>query len=641
LSEAAGWESEILARQKRDLKNKRLVIVVGAGVTLNATADASGRPLSRITWTGLIRNGLEYLVNNGYVEASSRRKRRAYEAFEDPNTDSLLEAANILSSQLNQHGQFPTWLETVFVNLDQEIRHPAIFETLKVLHENGATLLTTNYDDLLEKYCDIRHIGRSNQDEILKFKRGDLDGIFHVHGSYHDPHEVVLDTTDYYEMTHSDEVQNVLKTFLEYKTMIFIGYGSGMEDPNFDALLKWASERQKNIPNRHCLLIRDGDNPKYKPLVRLKYGPGYQNLAPYLNKLLDEAPTPADITADIPLFMQNINLGIPTTRKYQDYTVGWICALPTEMAAAVGMLDEHHNPLQQDPYDHNTYTLGRIGGHNIAIACLPAGVTGTISAAKVATQMLSSFKGLKFGLMVGIGGGVPSEDNDIRLGDVVVSKPTDTFGGVIQYDFGKTVQDGHFKRTGSLNRPPDVLLTALANLQARHMREGHRLVEHLADMTRRYPRMAAQFACPGAQHDLLYEAEYDHPEGNTTCSQCDSSRLMDREPRLSADSVIYYGSIASGDQVMRHGATRDRLRKELDVLCFEMEAAGLMDSFPCLVIRGICDYADSHKNKHWQSYAAANAAAYAKDLLCHIPGNQVFGTQTAAEMTTAAGELGS
>jgi hypothetical protein len=84
---------------------------------------------------------------------------------------------------------------------------------------------------------------------------------------------------------------------------------------------------------------------------------------------------------------------------------------------------------------------------------------------------------------------------------------------------------------------------------------------------------------------------------------------------------------------MRHGATRERLRKELDVLCFEMEAAGLMDDFPCLVVRGICDYADSHKNKRWQGYAAATAAAYAKELLSVIPGNQLVSTRTAIETT--------
>src|SRR5271163_3805227 len=154
---------------------------------------------------------------------------------------------------------------------------------------------------------------------------------------------------------------------------------------------------------------------------------------------------------------------------HQDYTVGWICALPIEMAAAQGMLDEHHSPLPQESHDDNTYTFGRIGEYNVILACLPAGAAGTISAARVATQMLSNFKWLRFGLMVGIGGGVPSEENDIRLGDVVISKPTGQSGGVIQYDFGKTMQEGRFERTGSLNKPPDVLLNAVANLRARHL----------------------------------------------------------------------------------------------------------------------------------------------------------------------------
>jgi nucleoside phosphorylase len=324
------------------------------------------------------------------------------------------------------------------------------------------------------------------------------------------------------------------------------------------------------------------------------------------------------------------------TLLHGDYTVGWICALPSEMAAARAMLDEHHNPLQQNSRDHNTYTLGRIGRHNVVLACLPTGVIGTLSAARVANQMLQTFEGIRFGLIVGIGGGVPSEENDIRLGDVVVSKPTGQSGGVIQYNFGKTVQEGRFERTGSLNRPPDVLLTALANLQSKHIMEGHKLTKSLSEMLRRYPRMAPQFARPDKQHDLLYDAEYDHIIEHATCSQCGTSRLMDREPRPLEDPFIHYGLIASGDQVMRHGATRERLRKELNVLCFEMDAAGLMDDFPCLVVRGICDYADSHKNKLWQGYAAATAAAYAKELLSVIAGNLVVSTHTALETTNTS-----
>lgn len=123
-----------------------------------------------------------------------------------------------------------------------------------------------------------------------------------------------------------------------------------------------------------------------------------------------------------------------------------------------------------------------------------------------------------------------------------------------------------------------------------------------------------------------------------TCSQCGTDKLINRESRVFEGLGIHYGLIASGDQVMRHGGTRDRLRQEFDILCLEMEAAGLMDNFPCLVIRGICDYADSHRDKRWQPYAAATPSAYAKELLTVNPGKLVIGTQTAAQLTAAAGK---
>ena len=108
---------------------------------------------------------------------------------------------------------------------------------------------------------------------------------------------------------------------------------------------------------------------------------------------------------------------------------------------------------------------------------------------------------------------------------------------------------------------------------------------------------------------------------------------MTRPVRDKHDPVIHYGLIASGNRVIKHGGTRDKLGQELGILCFEMEAAGLMDNFPCLVIRGICDYADSHKNKQWQGYAAATAAAYAKELLSVIHPNQVEETPSAVSVT--------
>jgi nucleoside phosphorylase len=315
--------------------------------------------------------------------------------------------------------------------------------------------------------------------------------------------------------------------------------------------------------------------------------------------------------------------------KHEDYKVGWICALPTEMAAAVCMLDERHETLPQQATDENIYTLGRIGPHNVVIACLPAGVTGVTSAARVADQMRMTFTSLRFGLMVGVGGGVPSERHDIRLGDVVVSKPGDTLGGVIQYDFGKTVQEGRFVRTGSLNRPPDVLLNAVSSLQARHMYEESQILKNMADSVARYPLRKQACTYLGTRSDQWYRWQYDHPSGEVSCDQCDINELVGREPRGSDSPRVHYGLIASGNQVIRDGKTRERLRKDLNVLCFEMEAAGLMDRFPCLVVRGICDYADSHKNKQWQDYAAATAAAYAKELLSVIPSHLVVSSREA------------
>ncbi len=153
----------------------------------------------------------------------------------------------------------------------------------------------------------------------------------------------------------------------------------------------------------------------------------------------------------------------------KNYTVGWICAVTTEYVAAQAFLDEKHDrPENISPTDSNHYALGRIGKHNVVIAVLPNGEYGTASASSVATGMLHSFPNIRIGLMVGIGGGVPSSEHDIRLGDVVVSVPRDGHAGVCQYDFGKSIQGRGFEPTGFLNQPPSVVRKAVSGLQAQH-----------------------------------------------------------------------------------------------------------------------------------------------------------------------------
>ncbi|OOQ86960.1 hypothetical protein PEBR_19341 [Penicillium brasilianum] len=307
---------------------------------------------------------------------------------------------------------------------------------------------------------------------------------------------------------------------------------------------------------------------------------------------------------------------IPGTFSHEDYTVGWICALPIEMAAAKAMLDNVHEELPHDRNDPNTYILGNIVMHNIIIACLPSSHYGTNTAATVASDMRRSFPSIRVGLIVGIGGGIPGKA-DIRLGDVVVGDK-----GVVQFDIGKEVGESQLKRTGTLNKPPHALLTAVTKLRADHVSKPSQIPSILSKMHEKCPQMT-EYTHRGSLQDRLFDDTYDHVRPTEGCEHCDTSRLVNRPARRNANPEIHYGAIASGNQVMKHGRTRDQLAQELGVICFEMEAAGVMDSFPCLVIRGICDYSDSHKNKQWQEYAAATAAAYAKELLSVIPTNGV------------------
>ncbi|KAF4811206.1 hypothetical protein CGCTS75_v014376 [Colletotrichum tropicale] len=161
------------------------------------------------------------------------------------------------------------------------------------------------------------------------------------------------------------------------------------------------------------------------------------------------------------------------------YTIGWICALPLEQTAAIAMLEEIHDDIQVSKAlnDCNAYTLGSIGKHNVVVTCLPKGQMGTVSAATVATRMVSTFPSIKIGLLVGIGGGVPPT---VRLGDVVVSTPTTNSPGVVQWDFGKTRSTDNgkateFERIGVLNKPPTCLLTAISKLESLHALRGSQI----------------------------------------------------------------------------------------------------------------------------------------------------------------------
>ncbi|KAH8708491.1 hypothetical protein GQ44DRAFT_743162 [Phaeosphaeriaceae sp. PMI808] len=281
-----------------------------------------------------------------------------------------------------------------------------------------------------------------------------------------------------------------------------------------------------------------------------------------------------------------------------------VCALPVELAAAQEMLNEEHETLRTNAHNMNIYTCRRVGEYNIVIAYLPKGQTGTNSATAVTVQMKSAFTSTQFSLIVGIRGGAPSEEADVRLRDVVVSRPYKAHGRVVQYDSRKATPSG-FERIGSLNTLPTILLNAVTNLQAKHIRGRYKLLEYFSKLD-----SLPEFRREATSSDALFEANYNHEGGATYSKQ---------------EVVVHYGTITSRNQVIRDTIKRDKISAKLSsVLYFKIEAASLINSFPYLVIRGIYDYTNSHKNKR-------TAAACAKEVLSVILLIDIVNSRTVEE----------
>ena len=317
-------------------------------------------------------------------------------------------------------------------------------------------------------------------------------------------------------------------------------------------------------------------------------------------------------------------------RACDDYHVAWICAIADlELLPARLMLDEEHpTPPYNTYYDENTYVCGSINGHAVVVATCPPGETGNVNAGRLTGSMFKTFRNIRMAVLVGIGGGIPSpvvsEESleNIHLGDVVVGWPGDGKPACVYHDRGRSKVDGQFEMVGTMQNPDWRLTTALGVLVSDHELGKTTFAKQLTRLQRYKKRR--KFAYPGAEHDRLFKAAYPHNGDNTSkCAACcDQSELVKRPQRSEEDQqtlVFHCGRVATGNAVIKDGKLRDQIRARCDgALCVEMEAAGVDANRRCLVIRGISDYADSHKSDVWQSHAAGNAAAFTRELLCRV-----------------------
>ncbi|WYZ43714.1 hypothetical protein EsH8_VII_000150 [Colletotrichum jinshuiense] len=337
----------------------------------------------------------------------------------------------------------------------------------------------------------------------------------------------------------------------------------------------------------------------------------------------------------------------PRPRRREDFRVAVICALPLEFDVAALAFDLFWDE-DKGNFANGTCRTGQIGGHNAVLMILPN--MGKVGAASATASLRSVYKGLRLAILTGICGGVPSPgtDQELVLGDVVISK------SIVQYDLGRQYP-GKFSRKDTiderLGRPNADIRTLIAAFET-HL--------GLTDLQRQTAQILAQiqkkaidegyriqYNHPAAEDDILFEPEYLHRHRgnldcccseseacetaqNSSCEEllCDVKHLVPRKrlemqtkPQQEGDATgaseprIFVGRVGSGDTVMKSGKHRDTLAKEHDIMAFEMEGAGVWDEIPCLVVKGVCDYADSHKNKKWQAFAAATSASAAKAIL--------------------------
>ncbi|KIV92924.1 hypothetical protein PV10_04180 [Exophiala mesophila] len=327
------------------------------------------------------------------------------------------------------------------------------------------------------------------------------------------------------------------------------------------------------------------------------------------------------------------------------FEIAIICAIEVESNAVEGVFDEvweGDNGFGKARGDYNTYTTGRIGLANVVLVYMPG--MGKVESASVTAASLGSFPNIKLGLVVGICGAVPMPPNRraIFLGDVIIST------GVEQYDLGRRFRHGlRTKDTldDKLGRSTREIRSFLKKL--RGFQGGERLrMGTISNLTQLWQdKNFGSYTYPGADADVLFSPDvlHKHSDQDCECAEekdaiCDRAREMsckeldcgeelqpvrqrsllvgiDDEGVTPPPPMIHFGKIASGDQVILDAVFRDQSCRRTGVIAFEMEGAGAWDNFPTIIIKGVCDYADSHKNKSWQSYAAAVAAASMKAFM--------------------------
>ncbi|KAF4549452.1 Hypothetical protein D9617_21g096730 [Elsinoe fawcettii] len=340
------------------------------------------------------------------------------------------------------------------------------------------------------------------------------------------------------------------------------------------------------------------------------------------------------------------------------FQVAIMCALPLEADAVIAALDKVESNTAQKygaaQEDSNSYTIGEMSGHPVVVVHFEG--MGKVAAAKATANANHSFPNLKLVLLAGICGGVPvtPDGKQIYIGDLILST------SIKQYDFGRQLVGRFEAKRGAdaINpRPLEGVRSLLKMLDTTHHRKT--LQEDINATMDLLARQSTCYAWPDSDGRSYFPSHHHHKHSvvtttadpcdcqtggvcdiacKTSCVdlKCDSASMVVRcetcrssRSTCRHDAQIMFGIVGTGDTVFKSGTHRDQESKSHNLIAFAMEAAGPWEYLPTIVVKAVCDYADGHKIKEWQHYAAGIAAAGVKAILKHWRRSEIPGqTQT-------------
>ncbi len=272
------------------VQNGEALLVIGAGVS----AASTSQPVA--TWRGLLLHGISRAAELGRLSGEPTVFRNLVQSSELAD---LLRVADEVTTGLGGRagGEYGRWLRETVGRLEPEQE-----DLLSAIAESQTPLATTNYDGLLEGATGLEAATWKQPGLYQRVIRGHERAILHLHGFWRAPESVVLGSASYGNVVSDPFASTALQAVAFTKSLVFVGFGGGLDDPNFHGLRVWMREVLSRSEFRHFRLVRSDERDDALALhhpderiVPVVYGDDYRHLATFLRSLGHASVVPISI----------------------------------------------------------------------------------------------------------------------------------------------------------------------------------------------------------------------------------------------------------------------------------------------------------------------------------------------------------